>query len=119
MRAGTAASAAEALEALRRAHEQADPYEIALLDYQLPDRDGLALAQELRGDPAFAPVVLVMLSSVGVRPAEDGPGPVDAWLVKPVRPSALYNALVEALAPPRGEGWAAPPPRPPAPPAAA
>ena len=104
MRAGTAASAAEALEALHRAHEQADPYEIALLDYQLPDRDGLALAQELRGDPAFAPVVLVMLSSVGVRPAEDGAGPVDAWLVKPVRPSVLYNALVDALARRRGEG---------------
>jgi len=118
MRAGTAASAAEALEALRRAREEADPYEIALLDYQLPDRDGLSLAQELRANPAFAGVVLLMLSSVGVRPAEDDAGPVDAWLVKPVRPSVLYNALVDALARRRGEGGRAPPTGPAEPPAA-
>ena len=117
MRAGTAASAAEALEALRRAREEADPYEIALLDYQLPDRDGLSLAQELRANPAFAGVVLLMLSSVGVRPAEDGAGPVDAWLVKPVRPSVLYNALVNAVA--RRAGGRAPPTGPAEPPAAA
>jgi len=69
-----------------------------VLDYQLSDGDGLSLARELRLDETFKDLVLVIVSSVGERPDDDVGGEVDSWLVKPARPSALYNALVDGLA---------------------
>ncbi len=104
-RSDAVASVAEALEALRSARRASDPYIIGVLDYQLPDGDGLALARELRADHGFDNLALVVVSSIGDRPDDESGGEVDGWLVKPARPSALYNALVDALAR-RGTGVA-------------
>ena len=38
---------ADALAALREAHRVGDPFEFALLDYQMPGLDGLGLAREV------------------------------------------------------------------------
>lgn len=98
LRPGEAGAAEEALDRLREAHAEGAPYAIALLDYHLADRDGLELASAIRADPALAGTVLLMLSSLGSRPADERARAVGvaAWLVKPVRPSDLFNALVNA-----------------------
>ena len=98
MRTDAVSNVAEALDALRRARQASDPYGVGVLDYQLSDGDGLSLARELRLDETFKDLVLVIVSSVGERPDDDVGGEVDSWLVKPARPSALYNALVDGLA---------------------
>src|SRR6185436_8028145 len=43
------------------------PFDAAILDLQLPDMDGLALAAEIRGQPDSRFLPLVLLSSVRLR----------------------------------------------------
>jgi len=95
MRNSSCAGGREALQALRESGRERDPFQIVLLDYQMPEMDGVALAASVKAEPAFAETVVIMLTSVGqwseVRDMEGGS--IDACLVKPVRQSQLLNAL--------------------------
>src|SRR6266540_7451553 len=51
----------EALEWVR----SGDPYDVVLLDYQMPDMDGITLAGEIRALGGSKSPTLVLLSSVG------------------------------------------------------
>jgi two-component system, sensor histidine kinase and response regulator len=97
--AGTAVgSGAEALAELRAAHAQANPYALVLLDMQMPEMDGLALARAVKAEPAIAPTKLVMLTSIGAltaaQAAEHG---IELCLTKPVKEAALHEALVKLM----------------------
>jgi CheY-like chemotaxis protein len=84
-----------------------EPFDVALLDFHMPEMDGGALAAalaELRSSPAL-PVVI--LSSVG--PVERADAAVIATLTKPVKPSALHDALAEAFGVPSERPRAAAP----------
>jgi PAS domain S-box-containing protein len=87
-------SPTEALAWIRRG----DPFDAAILDMQMPEMDGLALAGEIRRfrDPRVLP--LVMLTSLGRR-EEDVHAGVDfaAHLTKPIKASQLYEALMRAF----------------------
>jgi len=85
---------AEAIEWVRAG----EAFDIALLDFHMPEMNGGALAAalaELRPKPTL-PVVI--LSSVG--PVERADETVIATLTKPVKPSALHDALAEAFGTP-------------------
>jgi two-component system sensor histidine kinase/response regulator len=90
-------SGVRALEELGQA--ASDRYDIAILDCQMPDMDGLTLARQIKKDPALAGVRLLMMSSAGERSdllqrAVD----FDGWLTKPTKLAKLYESLV-ALSP--------------------
>ena len=85
----------EALKALREAHANGTPYQIAILDYRLPDMTGETLGRAIKENPSLQKTPLVMLTSVGrrgdaKRMAEAG---FTAYLVKPVSPSQLLDTL--------------------------
>ena len=88
-------NAEEALRALRLAHQENDPFQIVISDYQMPFTDGGMLAAAIKGDPELKTTVFVMLSSMGhSKEIKDLVGHcVDAYLVKPVRPSKLLDTL--------------------------
>lgn len=90
------ASGSEALEALREAQNDGKPFDIALLDYQMPEMDGQALGRAIKADPAFQEVPLIMLTSLGRRgeAAKLLQAGFSGYLVKPVRQSQLLDALV-------------------------
>jgi len=44
---------------------QGDPFDVALLDYQMPQMDGIALAREIRAVRGSQSPVLILLSSAG------------------------------------------------------
>jgi two-component system sensor histidine kinase/response regulator len=91
----SASGGAEALAAAGAAAAGGRPFDIALLDYLMPEMDGEELGRRLRGDPATAGVLLVLLSSTArrgdARRFEDAG--FGAYLVKPLRASILRDAL--------------------------
>ena len=98
MRTAGCASGAEALTLLREARIAGDPYDIAVLDFQMPVMDGETLARAIKADHILRETVLVMLTSMGQpddsqRLQDAG---IFACLVKPVRQSKLWDVLVEA-----------------------
>ncbi len=99
MKAVSVDSGAAALETLRKAAAKGAPFDLAILDFQMPEMDGLQLGAAIAADPSIAAVKRVMLTSVG-QPA-DGPTlaktGITMLLTKPVRQSDLYNGLLEVL----------------------
>jgi signal transduction histidine kinase/DNA-binding response OmpR family regulator/HPt (histidine-containing phosphotransfer) domain-containing protein len=87
-------SPAEALAWIRRG----DPYDIALLDYQMPGMDGISLARELRKLPGARSLALILLSSVNRPPiADQEETRFAAVLSKPLKLSQLREGLWHAL----------------------
>jgi signal transduction histidine kinase/DNA-binding response OmpR family regulator len=80
----------EALTAMREA-AKGDPFDVAIVDMMMPSMDGGAVAAEIRGDPRLNDMVVVLLTSAG-HSEQPVPG-VDIELVKPVRPSQLFDVL--------------------------
>jgi signal transduction histidine kinase/CheY-like chemotaxis protein len=71
-------------------------FDLAILDLHMPELDGLALAAAIRASAAGASTPVVILSSVGVHDrASDA---VSAFLIKPVKPSALHDTVANVLA---------------------
>jgi signal transduction histidine kinase/DNA-binding response OmpR family regulator len=100
MRNGVAENGPEALELLRRAAHDGDPYEIAILDMMMPRMSGIELARHIMSDATLTGIRLVMLTSVGqygdARAAYQAG--ISAYLTKPVRQSQLYDCLVDVAA---------------------
>jgi CheY-like chemotaxis protein len=70
-------------------------FDLAVLDYLMPEMDGVALAREMEGRPAGKGLPVIIASSVGhPPPASQG---FVACLTKPIRHSALHSALLGAL----------------------
>ena len=90
------ASGAEALDALEREAGGTHPFNIALLDWSMPQMGGQALAQAIRADPKIANTCLIILSSTS---ETLDPGVVTglkfhAVLTKPVREMQLRRCLL-------------------------
>ena len=60
----TAPNGYEALKILRGAAAAGKPYDLALLDVQMPEMDGITLARAIKADPAIAGTRLIVLTSV-------------------------------------------------------
>jgi len=99
MQVGSAASGDEALYRLRDALRKGQPYDVALLDVQMPEMDGFTLAAAIKGDPALADTPLIVLTSMGhaLRSAELKQLGIEAYLVKPVKQSRLFDCLVREV----------------------
>ncbi|MEW5756501.1 MAG: response regulator [Pseudomonadota bacterium] len=90
---GLAQSGAEALLQLKNAAAACEPYDIALLDFNMPGMTGLELARQVREDVALRNMKLVVVSAVDGQASED----VDAWMTKPVRQAELYGKILQLI----------------------
>jgi signal transduction histidine kinase/DNA-binding response OmpR family regulator len=88
------ASAAEALDWIRRG----DPFDLAILDLQMPEMDGVTLAREIRAQRDAQVLPLVLCSSLGHSDLEADGALFAAQLPKPLKPSQLYDALLGIFA---------------------
>ncbi len=90
-----ASSGRQALVRLAEAVSANDPYDIAILDMQMPEMDGEALGQRIKQDPELANTILLLMTSMGnrgdaVRFEKIG---FSAYLTKPVKQGQLYDCL--------------------------
>ena len=94
-----------AMESLRAAVGLGEPYDLAILDMQMPGMDGLQLARRIKADPSLRDTRLVMLTSMGQRGEgeEARKAGISAYLTKPVRQLDLRDAL-STVAVPRPAG---------------
>ena len=99
MKKGSAAGGLEALELLREAAAEGKPYNLALLDMQMPEMDGLMLARAIKADPVIAGTRLIILTSLGhiLGTEELRAIGIDAYLIKPVKQSRLFDCLITVL----------------------
>lgn len=95
MESESASDGVEALQVLRETEARDEPFDIILLDMQMPNMDGVQFADALQSDPELGSYLVVMLSSISDRAdiqdlRNHG---IDAYLSKPVRLSLLYDTL--------------------------
>jgi CheY-like chemotaxis protein/HPt (histidine-containing phosphotransfer) domain-containing protein len=91
-----AASSASALEWVR----QGEPFDLAILDAQLPETDGARLAAEIRAQPHCAALPVLFLAPVGSRTdaaLARNTAPT-ASVTKPIKPAQLQAGLLQLLA---------------------
>ncbi len=89
----------DALQKLHDAKRRGEPFQIALLDMQMPVMDGETLGKKIKSDPLLADTHLVMMTSLNkrgdaVRLEKEG---FSAYLTKPVKQSLLYDCLLTIL----------------------
>lgn len=95
MAPSAAVSAVEALDFVRHGHA----FDAAILDMNMPEIDGLQLAAEIRRHRSAETLPLIMLTSVAHRPRDAKANEVEfaAYLNKPIKPAALFDALLLAM----------------------
>jgi CheY-like chemotaxis protein len=84
---------------LRSAAANQLPFGLAIVDLRMPKMDGLALAREVKREPALAFTRLILLTAfdekgLGEEALQTG---FSAYLTKPIKQSHLYDTIVNIL----------------------
>ncbi len=105
MRPVEAADGATALELLQRAWDAEDPFRCAIIDWQMPGMDGVALCRAIRAEPRYANTQLVMQAAAGNTGEAQEIEAVgfNARLMKPIRRQETCALLEKMLGTPPQE----------------
>jgi signal transduction histidine kinase/CheY-like chemotaxis protein len=99
MRCAEAEDGRGALQALRRALEENDPFQVTLVDMEMPGMDGEALGRAIKADHRIEGTRMVLLAALGIR----GDGRrfekigFAASVVKPIRERDLMDVLTQVV----------------------
>ena len=93
------ASGRAAVEALVSAAQARCPFQLVLLDANMPDMDGFEVAAEITRRPELAGATVMMLTSAGEFSAQERSAAlgITAYLVKPVYAADLLAAIERAI----------------------
>jgi CheY-like chemotaxis protein len=87
-----------AVDAVFDAERRGQPFDLVLLDVNMPGMDGFAAAEQLRNQADAPPTVMMVTSSDQFGDAQRcKDAGIAAYLVKPVRQAALRDAVLAAL----------------------
>jgi CheY-like chemotaxis protein/HPt (histidine-containing phosphotransfer) domain-containing protein len=91
----------QALEMAARAQQQALPYDLILMDWKMPSMDGVETVRRLQSGAADALPAVIMVTAFGreeaLTSAAERHVRLKSVLTKPVTPSALLEAVGDAL----------------------
>ncbi|HEY5996863.1 MAG TPA: response regulator [Candidatus Deferrimicrobiaceae bacterium] len=89
----------EGLQLLRASAAEGEPFDLALINHNMVEIDGLQLAGTIRSDPSLAGTRLILLSSAGIR--GDGRKArelgVSGYLTKPVRRDVMFDSIAAVM----------------------
>lgn len=77
-----------------------NPYQLVLIDWDLPDMGGMGMARQIRNDLKVTRDPRIIM--IGAQPRKDVEWrstdlELDGFLTKPVHPSVLFNTVIEAF----------------------
>ncbi len=101
-----AKSGPEALRLIDRAQTQGTPFELAIVDYQMPEMHGGELTRRIRATFGMRELPVILLASLNASEIGDVRELINEALTKPVRQKELRRAVETVLAQP-GESNAA------------
>ncbi|MBF0462889.1 MAG: response regulator [Magnetococcales bacterium] len=98
-------SGQQGLAALRAARQQGSPYGLVLLDWRMPEMDGLETAQKILADPALRttttaqPLKIIMMTAFGKEEILQQAKRVgiSTCLLKPMTPSLLLDTILDVF----------------------
>ncbi len=99
MNSDSSSRGAEGIQLLSEAQKQGKPFDLAILDMDMPDMDGLEVGRSIKTVPAIADTPMIMLTSVGLRGDANKAKKcgISAYLTKPVRQSDLHTTLLNVI----------------------
>jgi signal transduction histidine kinase/ligand-binding sensor domain-containing protein/CheY-like chemotaxis protein len=99
MKPTVASGGAEGLELVQEALRAHAQFGLVLLDYHMPDMDGLDVAEKLRQDPGSCGTKIILLTSAARNgePSRIQALGLDACLTKPVTQSTLLETMLQVL----------------------
>ena len=97
----------QALEIFRAASARGESFDLALIDFNMPDMNGMELARVINADPAGREIHLILLSSVlhdyGAKElSEVG---FQYYLTKPIRRSELFDCISNCVGAAPRRSW--------------
>ncbi|EIJ36286.1 response regulator [Thiothrix nivea] len=87
----------DALHKLDESLDNGKPFDIMLLDWFMPQMDGITLARTIRSDPQHDATPIVMLTSYGLSQEKQQQAGIQAAVTKPVRSVTLRDVLTDTL----------------------
>ncbi|MFN6486383.1 MULTISPECIES: GAF domain-containing protein [unclassified Nostoc] len=99
MQVDQADSIAAALKVIGQAREQGKPYHLALVDMQIPQTSGMTIKEQIQANSAITEIPLIMLISTNQRHEVQQMFQIGcaAYLVKPIKPSRLFDSIMTIL----------------------
>ncbi|MDX8389837.1 MAG: response regulator [Mariprofundaceae bacterium] len=99
MQSDMVSGAEDALLQMKKMADHGQPYQIALIDHQMPDVDGMELTRRIGAMPALSDVKIIMLSSLDTsfdvhKKKQYG---LDAFLRKPVHIEPLFETVLQVM----------------------
>jgi signal transduction histidine kinase/DNA-binding response OmpR family regulator len=99
LRVDQAGSGETALALLDDANEK-DPYQLVLMDWKMPNLDGIEVARTIQDNKSLNEIpTVIMVTAYGREEAGDAASDVDisGFLTKPVTSSSLFDAIMHAM----------------------
>jgi PAS domain S-box-containing protein len=81
------------LDILQQAYKTGSPYELLLLDMQMPLLDGAELAKNIRNNKELNDLKIILLTSLGIDDLQETDNLFELSLTKPIHKSLLCNAI--------------------------
>ena len=100
MQVDTACDGKTALARLKKARQENRPYDVILLDWIMPEMDGIETARRIFRDKTLAKIPAMLMVTANSREEARQKGKkigIKAFLTKPVYPSMIFDTLIQVL----------------------